>query len=417
MASFLASLNEGIVYAFLFVLMYYQVFLLLTFFEKRRVLSLSHTLPQQLPSVTVLIPCFNEETTLDRTIQSVLNLNYPKEKLQIILINDGSTDSTPQVMDNYKNGYSNIHVFHKENGGKWRALNFGLDKVTTDLVGCLDADSFVDTEALNEIVKTFNTHSDAMAVTPSMRVWKPNTVVRKIQTPEYDLGIFVRKTLSFIGAIHITPGPFSIFKREVFQKIGPYKHAHNTEDFEIALRMQKAGMKIENAHKALVYTVGPATAYKLYRQRVRWVSGFMKNILDNRAMLLGRKYGHLSFFILPMALFAIVAALYFVLSTIISLVMRGINTAGQLSSVGWQFPQFNFNFDWFFFNTSIVTFVGITVIILTLSSIIFGRIIVKSSKILTTDLVWFFLLYSFISPFWLIKATYSTVMSKQTQWR
>ena len=82
--------------------------------------------------------------------------------------------------------------------------------------------------------------------------------------------------LGFLGGIHVTPGPFSIFRKKVFDELGPFRKAHNTEDQEIALRMQEHGYRIEHCVDAYVYTVSPNTVGKLYRQRLRWVYGFIK---------------------------------------------------------------------------------------------------------------------------------------------
>jgi cellulose synthase/poly-beta-1,6-N-acetylglucosamine synthase-like glycosyltransferase len=98
-----------------------------------------------------------------------------------------------------------------------------------------------------------------------------------MQAIEYLIGVFTRKMFGSLDAIQVTPGPFSIFRKEVFEKIGNYRKAHNTEDFEITLRMHKAHLRIANSHKALVYTVGPATAKGFFYQRLRWARGFLEN--------------------------------------------------------------------------------------------------------------------------------------------
>jgi cellulose synthase/poly-beta-1,6-N-acetylglucosamine synthase-like glycosyltransferase len=246
-----------------------------------------------------MVPCWNEAGTLSKTIHSLLNLNYPKDKLKIMIIDDGSTDNTWKVAEKFKNK-PQVEMYHKENGGKYTALNFGLSKTTTDLVGCLDADSYVDKDALQNIVTYFQ-DKETMAVTPSVKVWQPKTIIQLIQKVEYGWGIFLRKMLSYMGALYVTPGPFSIFRREVFDVVGGYKHAHQTEDMELAMRLQTNHIKIANAHNAYVYTVAPATLRKLYKQRLRWTYGFLKNVIDYRFVFFKREYGNLGIFVLPVA--------------------------------------------------------------------------------------------------------------------
>src|SRR3989338_4225250 len=144
-----------------------------------------------------------------------------------------------------------------------------------------------------------------MAVTPAIKIHRPDGFIRHVQSNEYNLGIFMKKCFSIIGAITVTPGPFSIFRKEVFDTLGLFREAHNTEDLEIAMRMQKNLYKISNAHTAVVYTVGPPTLRKLFRQRVRWIHGFLANTIDYRSMFFKRKYGHLGVFILPSAIASI----------------------------------------------------------------------------------------------------------------
>lgn len=414
-------ITEILVYGFLFVLLYFQVFLIISFFFKKKEPASESLSLGKLPSVTVIVPCYNEETTLTRTVESLLALNYPKERLSIFLINDGSTDNTLSVMNQFKTGYPQISVFDKANSGKWQTLNYGLKRAKSDLVGCLDADSFVDSEALMEIVKCFASNKNNMAVTPTIRIFEPNSLIRKIQNAEYDLGTFVRKTLSYLGAIHITPGPFSIFKREVFKQVGNYRHAHNTEDFEIALRMQKAKMKIDNAHKAVVYTVGPKTVKALYKQRVRWTGGFLQNIVDYRKMLFSREQGILGFYILPMTILTVLGTVYFVTLGLVNWSLRTYDKIYNLSLVNYDIVrkpfEFNLGFDWFFVNTDAMYFIGLSLMLVTLIFILLGRYLSSDKKYITLDVVYFMTLYSFIAPFWLFKSIYNTLSSKEAKWR
>ena len=116
--------------------------------------------------------------------------------------------------------------------------------------------------------------------------------------------------LGFLGAIHVTPGPLTIFRKKVFDDLGPYRHAHNTEDMEIAYRMQKNHYKIEQCNDAYVYTNTPETIIKLYKQRLRWIYGFINNTIDYRKILFRKKYGNFSLFILPANIISIFAVIY-----------------------------------------------------------------------------------------------------------
>ena len=235
-------------------------------------------------------------------------LDYPKDRFSLIVVDDGSTDGTQKSLDEFRSN-PQIKIFKKENGGKSTALNFALEKVESELVGCLDADSFVTPDALKRIVPYF-LDAEVMAVTPSIKIHEPKTILQHVQRIEYNWGVLLRRILASMNALYVTPGPFSIFRVSVFKELGPYRHAHHTEDMEMALRMQKNHYKIVNSHSAHVYTVGPEKFKGLYKQRVRWAYGFLNNAFDYRDMYFKKEYGNIGLFILPIATLSIFTTLY-----------------------------------------------------------------------------------------------------------
>src|SRR3989344_1310958 len=229
----MASIADIIFFILLFLSVYVQVFFLVTFLENRKkiIVRNENIKLSQYPTVTIVVPCFNEEKTVSKTVDSLLNLNYPKDKIKILLINDGSTDKTAEIINQFSR-YPNIKIFHKENGGKYTALNLGLEHLETDFFGGLDADSFVDSESLIRIMSCFEQDSSLMAVAPSLLVYNPKSIIQKVQKAEYNMGVYLKKMLGFLGAIHVAPGPLTIFRSRVFNELGPYRHGHNTEDME-----------------------------------------------------------------------------------------------------------------------------------------------------------------------------------------
>ncbi|MES2223612.1 MAG: glycosyltransferase [Patescibacteria group bacterium] len=397
----------------IFFSLYFEVFLLISLFESKKKRKELSTLEYYFPPVTILIPIWNEESTIVDTVESLLNLDYPKDKLHIMVIDDGSTDRSLEALQKFK-GHPIVEVYSKPNGGKYTALNFGIEKMKTDFVGCLDADSFVDKNALKNIMRRF-TDPEVMAVTPSMIIEKPSNILRKMQRAEYSYGNFMRKAYGSIGAIHITPGPFSFFRKEVFQKIGMYKHAHNTEDMEMAMRMQKNHMMIVNEPGALVFTVGPDTIKKLYKQRVRWVSGFLGNLIDYRAMLLNKKHGDLGLIVLPFAAFQIIITFILIGISIHKTGMQVYKYIYQLMTVGFSAPIFDFG--WFFVDTSVLSILTVTLFLFIISLIMYGYKTVYGKWRISIEMFYFVFLYSFIAPFWLIKSVYNNIKGVHAPWR
>jgi cellulose synthase/poly-beta-1,6-N-acetylglucosamine synthase-like glycosyltransferase len=164
----------------------------------------------KLPTVSIIVPVWNEEKTVLKTIFSLLKLDYPKDKLSVFIVDDGSTDNTWKVVQRFVRN-KQVKLLRKENGGKHTALNYALEFIDTDLVGCLDADSFVHPQALKRIVARFLKEKDVMAVTPSVKIFNPKGILGMVQKSEYMFGIFLRRVFAQLDAIYITPGPFSIF--------------------------------------------------------------------------------------------------------------------------------------------------------------------------------------------------------------
>jgi cellulose synthase/poly-beta-1,6-N-acetylglucosamine synthase-like glycosyltransferase len=393
-----------------------QVFFLLTFFEKRKkIIMRKGTLElKEYPSVTIIIPCYNEEKTVRGTVRSLLNLDYPKDKLKLIVIDDGSKDDTFNVAKAEFEKNSNVEIFKKENGGKYTALNLGLQKTDTPFIGCLDADSFVDAQALKRIMTYFE-DKDTMAVAPSIIVDSPKNILQGAQKAEYDMAVYNKKMLAFLGGIHVTPGPFSIFRKKVFDDLGPYRHAHNTEDQEIALRMQEHHYKIEHCPDAYVYTIAPNSVKKLYRQRVRWIYGFIRNAIDYRRLLFRKKYGTIAFFTLPSGIISVVSAIFLFWMFSYNLVTFLVHKITQIKVVGLGSVG-AFHFDWFFFDTKTIFFVSIILYSSIITSLLIGRSILEGKVRFSFDMLYFMIIYSIVAPFWLLKAIYNAVRAKQSSW-
>lgn len=302
----------AITYGFLFVSLYFEVFLLLAFLERRfrkPAPAPGPVLPARYPSVAIVVPCYNEEHTVASTISSLLALEYPRELIEIIVVDDGSRDATYAAAKQFESD-PRVRVFTKENGGKHSAMNFALDKTEAELIGCLDADSVVAPEALLKIVPVFE-NAEVAAVTPGIHVRNPETMLQHMQNVEYHLSVFNRFVLAAIGSAFITPGPFSFFRASVVRELGGWRYAHSTEDMEMALRMQMAGHLIANAPKAVVHTSTPRTLAALFRQRVRWTYGWLRNAIDYRFMIGNKQYGNLGLIVLPSALISIAAGIFF----------------------------------------------------------------------------------------------------------
>lgn len=218
-------------------------------------------------------------------------------------------------------------------------------------------------------------------------------------------------------AIYITPGPFSIFRKEVFEKLGGYRHAHNTEDIEIALRMQKNGMRLAHAHTAIVYTVPPKTIRKLLKQRVRWSQGFIENAKDYREMFFRKQYGNVGMLILPMASISIISVVFVSIVSILGILQSLTTTFVRIQTIGFDYHFHMWNFDWFYVNTQFVALIGIVVSLGSISMIVMSKRLSEGKFEMGMDLIYYLTLYIFIAPLWYGKAAYNSLLKIKPTWR
>ncbi len=405
-----------IFYTLAFISVYAQVFLLWVFFQDRRRIIYSPDLfdLKYYPTVTIMVPCYNEAKTVEKTVKSLLSLDYPKDKLSIFLIDDGSRDNTWKILQQY-DGHNNIRIFHKENGGKHTALNLGLQHLKSEFIGCLDADSFVHNQSLKRIIRIFEIEPRNMAVCPSILVYDPKNVIQTVQRVEYEMANYVKKMLGFAGGIHVTPGPFSIFRKKVFDDLGPYRKAHNTEDQEIGLRMQEHRYKIDACPDAYVYTKSPNSIMKLYRQRLRWIYGFIKNLIDYRRLLFKKKYGTVALFTLPTGIISLIGVVFLCGTLIFNSIKLIYTKFVQISTVGIA-NSYDFKFDWFYFDTKVILFLSVVLYILVIIAIILGRKMVREKKVFSFSIFYFIIIYGVIAPFWAIMAIFNAIRSRESSW-
>ncbi len=409
-----------VAYPFLFVSIFFETFLLVTFLsEPARLSRKKRPVLGYTPTVAVIVPCFNEENTIQGTIDSLLALDYPKEKLSIVLVDDGSTDNTANVMDSYKDT-PHITIIHKENGGKHTAVNAGIHiSAQAEFVGCLDADSFVAPDALREMVGYFEDPQVA-AVTAAMSIHEPKKFIEHMQNIEYIYGIAHRHTMASVNGLYVTPGPFSFYRRKIIVDLGYFKKAHNTEDLEMALRLQRAGYLIENAPRARVYTKGPKTIRGLVKQRTRWTTGFVRNVMYEYSDLIGNpKFGTLGILVLPLGLISIISglalfclAIYQFIQSITSeyFLTRGIPLSYTLT------PHIH-TIEWFYIPITAVVLLGSVAVIGSIVFTILGQQISKTPGKLFAGIVAYTIVYGFISPLWLMRTVYDVTTGVRRSWR
>ncbi len=392
------SFGNILIYVATFFGLYTSIYFLVTLIENRKEIRKGEC--KTYPIVTICVPCYNEETTIEKTLTSLCQLDYKKESFEIILVDDGSKDDTYKRALRFAKRHPkfDIKVFSKKNGGKFTAVNYALERCRGEFFGVLDADSFVHKKALRRIIKLFE-DKNVDAVTPSMLIYKPQGFLQRIQYVEYLMGIFLRKVFAQLGSQHVTPGPFSIFRMTFFEKHGKYKEAHLTEDIEMALRIQRHHGIIENALDAYVYTMGLSSFRSLYKQRIRWYHGFLKNVMDYKD-LFSKKHGNLGIFVLPSAFISVFLVVIFLFYTIIRIIDVWVAKYLSLAAINFDLFKLKWTFDWFFVNTNTTAIVGLLSLALAIGIIAIAKKLAQEKIILAPSYILFILFYWILFGFW-----------------
>jgi cellulose synthase/poly-beta-1,6-N-acetylglucosamine synthase-like glycosyltransferase len=290
----LSTIIIGIVY---FISLYFAIFLILVYldyspnFKKEK----SNLEPKKYPFVSILIPAYNEEETIIGTMKSVMDINYPKDLLDVIVIDDGSSDSTKGKIEGFikDNDVPHFRLLSHENIGKAASMNKAIDMAKGEFFACLDADSFVDKNTLRKMLSLYYKENDPQlaVITPAMKVFKPKNVLQKIQWIEYLIMIFAGRLTSHLDSIYVAPGPFSLYRTDVIKEVGGFDCKTLTEDQEIAYRLQEKHYRIKQCFDGYVYTVSPNKFIGFYKQRRRWYLGSMTCAYQYRKVIANKEYG------------------------------------------------------------------------------------------------------------------------------
>ncbi len=261
----------------------------------------SSALPDPAPPVAVLVPAYNEEQYIGRCVESLAKTTYPGE-VEIVVIDDGSTDGTYEealAIDSDR-----MRILQKENGGKFSALNYGLEHTTAELILTVDADSLVAEDAIGKMVAKLVESPDVGAVAGTVRLLTRESFLEKLQSLEYVFGInSFRRAFDIWGAVNVVPGCLGGFRRTALEEAGGYAGDTLTEDFEITVQILRHGWQVR-ASNATVYTEAPDTLRSLYKQRLRWRRGTVQTLLKHRDVLFAPQIDNFTSIVYPYMMFS-----------------------------------------------------------------------------------------------------------------
>jgi cellulose synthase/poly-beta-1,6-N-acetylglucosamine synthase-like glycosyltransferase len=251
------------------------------------------------PKIAVLIPAYNEEKVIERTVRAVLASDYPD--LRVIVIDDGSKDRTLEVARGAfaeEQASGQVLVLTEKNSGKAAALNYGLEYLRDEeiFVG-IDADTVIDRRAIGRLVPHF-LNPKVAAVAGNAKVGNRVNLWTRWQALEYITSQnFERRALNTLGAVSVVPGAIGAWRTSAVREVGAYETDTVAEDADLTMALLRRGYRVEYEDLALAYTEAPVNARGLMRQRFRWSFGILQSVWKHRAVF-ARK-GALGFVALP----------------------------------------------------------------------------------------------------------------------
>lgn len=269
------------------------------------------------PSLSIIVPAYNEEKCIAGTIETLLETYYPDK--EIIVVDDGSTDNTYGIASPYTS--RGVKVIHRPNGGKAAALNHGLQFAKGEIIVCVDADSMVARTALVELSRRFEDPT-VVAVAGNVKVLNRNKLLAMCQALEYVFDINIsRRGLDVFGAVIVVPGCLGAFRAEAVRASGGWDVETIVEDFDTTIKVFKGGafdisnplapinlqepdfqaaakgMKmgkvVQASSAAVVYTEAPEILSDLWKQRLRWYRGNFQALLKHRDAFVNPRFGAL----------------------------------------------------------------------------------------------------------------------------
>jgi len=268
---------------------------IIAFIQKRR--ETKAFIATTKPLVSIIVPAYNEEVNVCRTITSLLNQDY--ENLQVIFVDDGSSDETYKKVKQEFDVVKNVQVYSKQNGGKASALNYGINIANSDFVVCIDADTQLKKDAVTELMKKF-TSDNIAAVAGNVKVGNEVNLITRWQSIEYITSQnFDRRAFELLNCITVIPGAIGVFRKEAIINAGYFTTDTLAEDCDLTMRLHRCGYKIANCNNAISYTEAPETMKQFLKQRFRWSFGVMQSFWKHRDAVFNPKYKNFGMIALP----------------------------------------------------------------------------------------------------------------------
>lgn len=395
-----------------FIALYMLTLMITVYFPHRK--EMFYYPPGKPEPVSIVMPCYNEADSIGKAIENLLNLNYPKDMIEIIVVDDRSKDNSVEIVEKYVKKYKNVRLIINErnSGGAAEPTNIGIKAAKYDYVAVADADSYPEKDALLKMIGFLQKDKTIGGVTGAVLGKGNETFMQQMQYLEYVVISFARKLLDYVDSVYVTPGPFALYRKKILFEVGLFDTKNMTQDIEIVWRMMSHGYKARMSLSAKIYSITPKTFKQWWRQRVRWNIGGSQTIVKYKKWTLSKNM--LGRFVIP----------FFVASLFIGVV--GILLFTYLFTRRILVTYFSTKYSVLAneaiprlidlsFNASVLNFFGITLFLLGCAYTIFAIKSMKEFKLKDINifnLIFFLTLYLMIYPLIMISALYKFAVKR-----
>lgn len=286
------------------------------------------------PSVSVIVPAYNEVVVLENCLRSVVASDYPD--VEVICVDDGSKDDTFALMQKLAAELPGVVAIRQENAGKGAALNRGIQASHGDVLLLVDADGVFAPNTITEMIRGFDSE-EIGAVCGDDRTVNLDRVQTRFLAMISHVGTgLMRRALHMLGALPVVSGNSGAFRRDVLELTGPLREDTVGEDLELTWRVYRAGYRVAFRPSALVYAESPSTFGGLWKQRVRWGRGLLQSIKLHRDMIGNPRYGFFGIYLAINFVTQVVVPVIQVASIVLLVALALLGRGGSLPATWWD---------------------------------------------------------------------------------
>jgi cellulose synthase/poly-beta-1,6-N-acetylglucosamine synthase-like glycosyltransferase len=403
---------EFVFFFYTFVALYMLSLMLIIYVPNRlRIFDYVRGRPEP---VSIIVPCYNAGRNIGKTIESLLKLDWPMNMLEVIVVDDKSTDDSVKVVMKYVQKYKNVRlIVNKRNsGGAAEPTNIGIKAAKFKYIAVTDDDSSPERDALKKMIGFLQKDKKVGGVTCAVMARKPETFMQKLQKIEYTMIAWNRKILDLVDAVYVTPGPFALYRKDVLLEIGLFDVNNLTQDIEIVWRMLDHGYFARMCLGAKVFSETPKKFRVWWKQRLRWNIGGAQCIIKYKHLVFRK--GMLGAFILPffsanlfIGLFGLGLFIYLIVKRVLVLYLS-TKYSIYASATIVRLQELNFS-------PSILNFFGAVLFILGVTFTFYGLAVMKEPRKgykNIFNIMFYMIVYLSIYPTIMITALYRLARGK-----